>query len=73
MPIIIGLGVLFAILWVVGSFMNSKGIAGSIANIIYWLYRRIWIILLILIVLGILIGFQFKIFSILWGIKEKVI
>ena len=57
MPIIIGLGVLFAILWVVGSFMNSKGIAGSIANIIYWLYRRIWIILLILIVLGILIGF----------------
>ena len=56
MGIIIGILVVVGIFYAIGWFMNDKSIIGDIVNIVYYLFRKFWYILLIMLAIGIIMG-----------------
>ncbi len=58
MTIIIGILLLFIVIPVIiGGMMGSRGQTRKIGQTIFFLYRKIWSIFLVLIVLAIVLGF----------------
>lgn len=51
MGIIIGIIAFVVVIWLIGTFMSNDGILGSIANFLWYIWRKFWTILIIGIIL----------------------
>ena len=48
--ILIIIAAFFAVCWVLGALSQGKGIFGFLANLVIWIFRKAWFILVIIVI-----------------------
>ena len=50
LTIVLIIAAFFAVCWLLGALSNGKGIFGFLANLIIWIVRKAWLILVLLVI-----------------------
>ncbi len=50
LTIVLIIAAFFAVCWLLGALSNGKGIFGFLANLVIWIVRKAWVILVLLVI-----------------------